>query len=95
MRYFEVRKEVLDGMTRQYNVCIDGEPAGTSESEMEARSMTTGFNVWEYDEDGMTTDVKFYAVKTDTEAWEDNEQEVLNKIIEDHRPEDGWQNNEW
>lgn len=94
MRYFEVRKEVLGGITRQFNVLIDGTHAGTSESEGEAQEITTGFNVWEYDEDGTNQNVEFYPVKTDTTDWGNNEDEVLEKIINDH-PASEWQNNEW
>lgn len=94
MNYFEVRKEVLNGTIRQFNVCIDGTHAGTGESEGESKEITTGFSVWEYDEQGITEDVKFYPVETNTETWEDNEQIVLDKIIQDH-PAGLWQNNEW
>lgn len=94
MRYFEVRKEVLDGTTRQYNVLIDGTHAGTSESEGEALEITTGFSVWEYTEDGVTENVEFYPVETDMGDFTNNEEKVLDKIIEDH-PAEEWQNNEW
>lgn len=94
MKYFEVRKEVLDGTTRQYNVLMDGTHAGTSESDGEAREITTGFSVWEYDEQGMTENVEFYPVETDMGDFTNNEQEVLEKIISDHQPTE-WQNNEW
>ena len=94
MRYFEVRAEVLSGTTRQYNVCIDGSHAGTSESEGEMREITTGFSVWEYEEDGETIGVEFYPVITDTSEWTDNADEVLKQIETDHQP-DEWQNHEW
>lgn len=93
-RYFEVRKEVLSGITKQFNVSIDGTNAGTYESDGEAREITTGFSVWEYDEQGMTDKVEFYPVKTDTTNWENDEDEVLKQIISDH-PAGEWQNNEW
>ena len=93
-RYFEVRKEVLSGTTRQYNVLIDGTHAGTSESEGEIREITTGFNVWEYEEDGTTIGVEFYPVKTDTTNWDNDEDEVLKQILNDH-PAGEWQNHEW
>lgn len=94
MKYFEVRKEVLDGTTRQYNVLMDGTHAGTSESDGEARTLTTGFSVWEYDEQGLTQNVEFYPVETNMGTWEDNANDVLNYIIEDH-PAGEWQNHEW
>lgn len=94
MRYFEVRKEVMDGITRQYNVLIDGTHAGTSESDGEAREITVGFSVLEYDEQGMTENVEFYPVETDMGDFTNNEQEVLEKIISDHQPTE-WQNYEW
>lgn len=93
-RYFEVRKEVLSGITKQFNVLIDGTNAGTCESDGEAREITTGFSVWEYNEQGMTDKVEFYPVKTDTTNWENDEDEVLKQIISDH-PAGEWQNNEW
>lgn len=94
MRYFEVRKEVLDGTTRQYNVLIDGTHAGTSESEGEAREITTGFSVWEYAEDGTTENVEFYPVATDMGDFTNNEDIVLEHIKSIYTP-DKWQNNEW
>lgn len=94
IRYFEVRKEVLTGKTEQYNVLIDGSPAGTSDSEGEAREITTGFIVYEYGEDGSTENVRFYPVQTNTENYTNNEEEVLAQIIADHQPTE-WQNNEW
>lgn len=47
-----------------------------------------------YDEQGMTDNVEFYPVKTDTTNWENDEDEVLKQIISDH-PAGEWQNNEW
>lgn len=94
VRYFEVRKEVLTGETRQYNVCADGSHAGTSESDGEAREITTGFNVWEYEEDGTTIGVEFYEVQTNMGDFTNNEDEVLEKIKQDH-PAGEWQNHEW
>lgn len=93
-RYFEVRKEVLSGKTRQYNVCIDGTPAGTSESEGDEKEIVLGFVVWEFDENGVEEDTIYYPVKTDTETFKNNEEEVLAEIINDH-PAERWQNHEW
>lgn len=94
MKYFEVRKEVLEGTTRQYNVCSDGSHAGVSESDGEPREITTGFIVWEYDENGETTGVEFYGVSTYTGDWTNNEQDILEQIKEDH-PSNEWQNHDW
>lgn len=58
-------------------------------------SLSTGFNVWEYNEEGMTEKVVFYPVKIDTESWTTNEDEILKEIKRDYRSELGWQNHNW
>ena len=93
-KYFEVRKEVLNGVLRQYNVLADGTHAGTSESEGQAREITTGFSVWEYDAEGYTTNTEFYPVVTNMGDFTNNEDEVLEKIKQDY-PAGEWQNHEW
>ena len=94
MKYFEVKKEELRGSLTSGLVYSDGEYCGESE-EVEMRTITTGFSVWEYNEQGMTERVVYYPVKIDTEAWTTNEDDVIKEIKEDYRPELGWQNNNW
>ena len=93
MKYFGVKKEELVGNLTSGVVYGDGEYAEEPD-ETECRTMTIGYNVWEYNEDGTTDRVVFYKVDTDTEAWTDNEDEVLEKIKADH-PAGEWQNNNW
>lgn len=93
MRYFTVEKEVLRGSLLSGKIFSDGEYKEEPDEE-EIKGMTTGYNVWEYNEDGMTDRVVFYKVDTDTETWTDNEDEVLEKIKADY-PASEWQNNEW
>ena len=78
MKYFTVKKEELVGSLTSGTVYSDGDYSEEPD-EIEARSMTTGYNVWEYNEDGTTDRVVFYKVDMDTEAWTDNEDEVLEK----------------
>ena len=94
MKYFEVKKEELKGMTVTQTVCSDGEPTGSGEDEGEAHSLVTGFSVFEYGENGMIDKVEFYPVKTNTEDWSDNSDDVFEKIKQNYTP-DKWQNNDW
>lgn len=93
MRYFDVKKETLVGTLVSGTVFSDGEYADLPD-DIEQREITTGFSVFEYDEQGMTERVNFYPVKIDLEAWTTNEDEVLGKIKEDYQPLE-WQNNNW
>lgn len=93
MRYFDVKREELRGSLMSGVVYSDGEYIEEAD-EVEIRTLTTGFNVWEYDEQGLTQNVEFYPVETNMETWEDNSNDVLNYIIEDH-PAGEWQNNNW
>lgn len=94
MKYFEVKKEELRGSLMSGEIYSDGEYTNEAD-EIEIRTLTTGFSVFEYGEDGMTERVVYYPVKIDTEAWTTNEDKVLEEIKEDYRPELGWQNNQW
>ena len=94
MRYFEVNKEELRGSLMTAGIYSDGEYVGEA-NDTEIKSITTGFSVFEYDENGMTDKVVFYPVKINTESWTTNEEDVLKEIKEDYRPELGWQNNNW
>ena len=93
MRYFDVKKETLVGTLVSGTVFSDGEYADLPD-DIEQREITTGFSVFEYDEQGMTERVNFYPVKIDLEAWATNEDEVLGKIKDDYQPLE-WQNNNW
>ena len=93
MKYFEVKKEELRGSLMTANIYSDGEYMDEAD-EVEIRTLTTGFSVFEYGEDGMTQRVEFYPVKIDTESWTTNEDEVLEQIKADY-PAGEWQNNNW
>ena len=93
MKYFSVNKEELVGTMTTGEVCSDGEYSSLPD-DIEARSITLGFSVSIYGEDGMIEDVKFYPVATDTESFSDNCDEVLEKIKADY-PAPDWQNNNW
>lgn len=93
MKYFDVKREELRGSLMSGLVYSDGEYVEEAD-EVEIRTLTTGFNVYEYDEQGLTQNVEFYPVETNMETWEDNANDVLNYIIEDH-PAGEWQNNNW
>lgn len=94
MKYFEVNREELRGSLMTAPVYSDGEYINEAD-EIEIRTLTTGFSVSEYGEDGMLERVVFYPVKIDTEAWTTDEDRVLKEIREDYRPELGWQNDNW
>lgn len=93
MRYFDVKREELRGSLMSGVVYSDGEYIEEAD-EVEMRTLTTGFNVWEYDENGMTERVVFYPVKTDMESWTDDSDIVLEHIKSIYTP-DKWQNNNW
>lgn len=96
MRYFEVSKEIVEGVPLTGVVVRDGGFASLPEPSepQEVKTITTGFNVWEYEEDGTTIEVQFYPVKTNFGTFENNEEEVLNQIESDH-PAGEWQNDMW
>ena len=99
MRYFSVEKEIVRGEMYRYPVCIDGTQA-QAEYEVDTwgeetdKSITTGFTFIEYDESGISIDYKFYPVETNMATYENNENEVLEKIISEH-PATEWQNHDW
>ena len=93
MKYFTVEREELTGTQVSGEIFADGEYVNLP-SDTEMRTVTTGFSVFEYGEDGMTQRVEFYPVKIDTESWATNEDEVLEQIKADH-PAGEWQNNNW
>lgn len=107
-RYFTVEKEYLSGEVWRYEVNSDGTKAGdrySVESEDIGNKLVLGFLVQEYTEQGMLVDVEFYPVKSDISkkpladdtgvyVYQNDEDEVLKKIINDH-PAGEWQNNEW
>lgn len=93
MKYFTVNKETLSGMMTTSEVYSDGEHVSLPD-DVEAREITMGFSVSEYDEQGLIQNVKFYPVATDMESLEDNADEVLEQIKQDY-PAGEWQNNNW
>ena len=94
MRYFTVEKEVMRGAPVRYGVASDGSQLADEYETDIIHEITTGFNVWECEEDGTTIGVEFYPVKTNAINWANNEKEVLEKIKADH-PAGEYQNNEW
>ena len=96
MRYFQVEKEIVEGAPLAGVVDRSGEfmyPPEASEPQ-EIKTITTGFSVFVFDENGLTEDVEFYPVETNFGTFENNEEEVLNKIEAEH-PAGEWQCNEW
>ena len=94
MRYFQVEREELRGSIMAGECYADGEYIDEAH-EREIRSLTIGFSVWQYDEDGETIAVDFYPVKTDMGDFTDDSEEVIKQIRADYAPEKGWQNNNW
>ena len=93
MKYFEVHKEELRGSLMSGEVYADGEYVDEAD-ELEIRIITTGFSVYEYDEQGVRTGTEFYPITTDMATWEDDAEEVMENIKRDY-PADAWQNNNW
>lgn len=98
MRYFSVEKEVLEiSSVSRYSVDSSGEQTQGAygvDSEDNPRTITAGFLVQYYSEEGLLEEVKFYPVATDTTSYQDNSDEVLKQILADH-PATEYQNNEW
>lgn len=94
MKYFTVEKEVMRVAPVRYTVANDGAQLADEWETDEVQTLTTGFAVWEYEEDGTTIGVEFYPVQTDTRDWRNNELQVLKTIEYDH-PASEWQNDEW
>ena len=92
-KYFEVHKEELVGTIVSGEIYSDGDYINLPD-DMEQRSIITGYSVYEYDEQGVRQNTEFYPVATDMGTFEDNEDEVLSKIIKEHDPSE-WQNNNW
>ena len=94
MKYFEVKKEELAGTLVSGTVLADGDWKELPD-DVEARYITTGFSVYIYGDNGMIETIDYYPVKTDTESWEDDEEEVLERIKSIYSADNGWQNNDW
>lgn len=108
-RYFSVDKEYMTGEIHRYEINSDGTKSGDAygvKGEEYACKMLTGFVVNVYGADGLTEEVQFYPVKSDTSVppicddtgdwvYQSDEDAVLKKIYEEHAPEDGWQNYNW
>lgn len=99
MKYFDVEKEILVIKDiRRYGVCTDCTPATPSydvDYEEKPKEIVAGFTVYEFDEDDTSAKhIEFYPVETNMATYENNEQEVLDKIREKYDPSE-WQNNNW
>lgn len=94
MKYFEVKKETLTGMMTSGEVYADGEYVSMPD-DVEAREITLGYSVYEYNDLGMTEHVEFYRVATDMLDFSNNEELVLARIKDDYSADKGWQNNNW
>ena len=88
MRYFSVNKEELSGMVKTGEIYSDGTYINRV-GDIECRTITLGYSVSEYDEQGTLQNVMFYKVTTDMGDLTNNEDKVLNTINK------GWQNNNW
>lgn len=96
MKYFSVEEEYMEGFTKRREVYKNGEPLHDSYYDVEeTRRIYLGFNVFELDETGLTTNVEFYPLKTNMRTLEDNREEVLEQIRQDYSANNGWQNNNW
>lgn len=93
MKYFEVHREELKGSLMSGEIYADGEYINEAD-ELEVRTLTTGFSVYEYDEQGTRIGTEFYPVSTDMGDWSDDAEEVIENIKRDY-PADVWQNNNW
>lgn len=94
MRYFSVNKEELSGMVKTGEIYSDGDYVN-GVGDIECRTITLGYSVSEYDEQGMLQNVMFYKVATDMGDLTNNEDKVLNTIKEIYSADEGWQNNNW
>lgn len=99
MIYFEVEREFVRGKMFRHEVESDGSQASDSygvddEDANDVFEMTIGYVVNTYDEQGMHLDTNFYKVDTDTATWQDNADEVLEKIKANY-PAGEYQNNRW
>ena len=94
MRYFDVYKKTIEGMHKDYIIDSGGAELYPNAPEYGDRTVEylIGFEVVEYDEDGMTIDKKMYYVDRGSKG--NDPDSVLEKIKEDHQP-DMWQNNAW
>lgn len=94
MKYFDVEKETLYGNLYIGVVNSDGSQAELPEDLGERTEITLGFLVIERDEEGTNQNQKYYSVRTNGETYENNEEEVLEKIKQDYPPTE-WQNHNW
>lgn len=93
MKYFEVHKEELRGSLMSGQVYSDGEYSEEA-TELELRTITTGYSVYEYDENGVREDTEFFPVKTDMTNFEDDSEKVLETIKKIYSAPE-WQNDLW
>lgn len=93
MKYFEVYEVRTTGGLQETPVNFDGSWAGETTKLEDEESVLLYYRVEEYDEDGTGRNIVYYYVDRENEL--DNSDEVLQRIREEHAPEDGWQNNNW
>lgn len=92
-KFFEVKKEQLRGSLMTAKVASDGEYLEEADDTMDV-SVTTGFSVIEYQENGEIDHIEFYPVKINPGDWTTNEESVLRKIKREYSAY-LWQNNDW
>ena len=93
MKHFRVEKEELIGTQVAGEIYSDGQYVGLPDDQ-EPLTITAGFSVIEYGEDGMIDNATFYPVATDMESLTNNEDIVLEHIKSIYTP-DKWQNDQW
>ena len=94
MKYFEVHKEELRGSLMSGEVYSDGEYVNEAD-ELEIRTITTGYSVYEYNDIGVRIGTEFFPVETNIGDWSDNSEDQLEYIKTIYSADKGWQNNNW
>lgn len=94
MKHFRVEEEWVSGIPRRMEVASDGEQIGEGYDTSEIVNITLGYNVFVEGEDGRTEGVEFYPVSTNMETFDDNHEQVLDRIKRDY-PAPDWENVSW
>lgn len=94
MKYFRVEEEWVSGVMRRMEVASDGEQIAGGYDTDDIVSITIGYHVFIEDEGGRTEDVEFYPVRTDMETFDNDHEQVLDRIRRDFSAPE-WQNNSW
>lgn len=95
MKHFRVEEEFVSAIPRRVEVSADGSDIeGTDYETDDYEYIVLGYTVYEEDEQGITQNVEFYPVQTDTRTFRCNADEVLAQIRQDY-PASEWQNNNW